>query len=369
MSPAGGKGVPLMRRLAELFAKETAPARDSARAARMAEEPAMDHVDDAGTDNGWPRLRVSDWTETRDTLHMWMQIVGKIRMAHAPMLNHWWHATLYVTPRGLGTSRIPYGSGVFDIEFDFCDHRLHIRSSWGAAASIVLEAKSVAEFHIEVFQAMRQLGIETTIRPVPNEVDPAIPFLADDRHTAYNPGAVRLFWLQLVQADRVLSEFRSSFSGKASPVHFFWGSMDLAYTRFSGRPTSSQPGGAPNCPDWVMAEAYSHEMSSCGFWPGGGEEGAFYAYAFPEPADYADYVSEANEGRYSRADKLYLLPYENVRSAQDPGGTLSRFLHATYEAAAETAHWDRAALEIDPDRWRQQRHRWQPPKRERRALP
>lgn len=321
----------------------------------------MDQVEAAGAHNGWPRLRVADWAETRDTVHLWTQIVGKIRMAHAPMLNHWWHVTLYVTPRGLTTSRIPYGRGAFDIEFDFYDHRLHIRSSDGTAASIVLEAKTVAEFHAEVFQALRRLGIDTSIRAIPNEVDPAIPFAADDRHASYDPHAVGLFWHQLVQADRVLNEFRSYFSGKASPVHFFWGSMDLAYTRFSGRPTSSQPGGAPNCPTWVMAEAYSQEMSSCGFWPGGGEEGAFYAYSFPEPAGYSEFVSEAGGTVYSKADKLYLLPYENVRTAPDPDATLSRFLHSTYKAAAELAHWDRAGLEIDPDRWRQHRHHRQPP--------
>lgn len=208
----------------------------------------MDHMEAAGAHNGWPRLRVADWTETRDTVHMWAQIVGKIRMAHAPMLNHWWQVTLYVTPRGLATSRIPYGRGAFDIEFDFCDHRLHIRSSDGTAASIVLEAKSVAEFHAEVFGALHRLGINASIRGIPNEVDPAIPFAADDRHASYDPGAVRLFWRQLVQADRVLNEFRSYFSGKASPVHFFWGSMDLAYARFSGRATSPNRGEPQTAP-------------------------------------------------------------------------------------------------------------------------
>jgi hypothetical protein len=312
----------------------------------------MDHVGRPGARNEWPLLRVDDWTQTRDTVHMWTQIVGKIRMAHAPMLNHWWQVTLYVTPRGLTTSSIPYGSGVFDIEFDFCDHRLRIRSSNGTAGTVVLEAKSVTEFHAEVFDALGSLGIKTSIRAVPNEVDPAIPFAQDYQHASYDPEAIRLFWHQLIQADRVLNDFRSRFRGKASPVHFFWGSMDLAYTRFSGRVAPKHPGGVPNCADWVMAESYSHEVSSCGFWPGGGDEGAFYAYAYPEPARYAQYVSGDDGAAYSGDGRLYLLPYESVRTAPDPDGTLLRFLQSTYEAAAETGHWDRAGLDIDPDRWR-----------------
>lgn len=312
----------------------------------------MDQDGRPGTNRGWPSLRVDDWTRTRETVHMWTQIVGKIRMAHAPMLNHWWHVTLYVTPRGLTTSMIPYGRGAYDIEFDFCDHRLHIRSSNGTARALVLEAKSVAEFHAEVFEALGRLGIEASIRAVPNEVDPAIPFAQDYQHASYDPEAIRLFWRQLVQADRVLNEFRSGFRGKASPVHFFWGGMDLAYARFSGRVAPTHPGGVPNCADWVMVEGYSHELSSCGFWPGVGDEGAFYAYAYPEPAGYAEYVSDADGAVYSNDGRLYLLPYENVRTARNPDKMLSRFLQSTYEAAAETGHWDRAGLERDPDRWR-----------------
>jgi hypothetical protein len=311
----------------------------------------MDQHEAPGHAEAWPTLRVADWAQTRDTVHMWTQIVGKVRMAYAPMLNHWWQVTLYVTPRGLTTSKIPYGSGAFDIEFDFCDHRLHIRSSDGRSGSVVLAAKSVAQFHTEVFEALDRLGIEASIRAVPNEVDPAIPFAEDHQHASYDPEATSLFWQQLLQADRVLNGFRSSFRGKASPVHFFWGSMDLAYTRFSGRAAPTHPGGTPNCPDWVMVEAYSQELSSCGFWPGGGEEGAFYAYAYPEPAGYAESVGEADGAAYNTADKLYLLPYENVRSASDPDGTLLGFLHASYDAAAETGHWDRSALEVDPARW------------------
>lgn len=246
----------------------------------------------------------------------------------------------------------PVRTRAFDIEFDFCDHQLHLRTSNGAAGSVALEAKSVAEFHAEVFETLGRLGIETSIRAVPNEVDPAIPFAQDHQHASYDPEAIRLFWQQLIQADRVLNIFRSSFIGKASPVHFFWGAMDLACTRFSGRGAPAHPGGVPNCADWVMVEGYSHELSSCGFWPGGGAEGAFYAYAYPEPAGYAEYLTEADGATYSTDGRLYLLPYENVRRAPDPDRTLLRFLQATYDAAAETGHWDRAGLDIDPDRWR-----------------
>jgi hypothetical protein len=281
---------------------------------------------------------------------MWTQIVGKIRMAHTPMLNHWWHVTLYVTPRGLTTSKIPYGAGAYDIEFDFCDHRLHIRSSNGTAGAVALETKSVAEFHAEVFETLGRLRIEASIRAVPNEVDPAIPFAEDHQHASYDPEAIWLFWQQLVQADRVLNDFRSHFRGKASPVHYFWGGMDLAYARFSGRAAPAHPGGVPNCADWVMVEGYSHELSSCGFWPGGGDEGAFYAYAYPEPAGYAEYVND-DGATYSNDGRLYLLPYENVRTAPNPDKMLLRFLQSTYGAAAETGHWDRAGLEVDPTRW------------------
>jgi hypothetical protein len=312
----------------------------------------MDAAEGPGTYSGWPQLRVEDWIQTRDTLHLWTQIIGKIRMALTPMLNHWWHVTLYVTPRGLTTSAIPYGRRAFDIEFDFCDHRLHVRSSDGNAASIVLEPKPVVQFHAEVFETLARLGIQASIRAVPNEVEPAIPFAEDHLHASYDPPAVRLFWQQLIQADRVLKEFSSNFRGKASPVHFFWGGMDLAYARFSGRVAPTHPGGVPNCADWVMVEGYSHELSSCGFWPGVGEEGAFYAYAYPEPGGYAGYVSDIDAAAYRQSDRLYLLPYESVRSAPNPDGTVLRFLHSTYEAAAETGHWDRAGLEVDPDRWR-----------------
>ena len=299
----------------------------------------------------WPRLRVADWAETRDTLHMWTQIVGKVRLAHAPLVNHWWQVTLYVSPRGLTTSAVPYRDGAFDVEFDFVDHVLVLRSSDGGTRHVALEAKPVARFHAETLRALEELGIDAPIQAHPNEVEPAIPFAEDDRHTSYDPAAAHLFWQQLLQAQRVMGEFRSHFVGKVSPVHFFWGAMDLACTRFSGRPAPPHPGGAPNCGDWVMVEGYSRELSSCGFWPGGGEEGAFYAYAYPEPDGFADHRVRPGEAHYSARNGQFLLPYEAVRTAGDPDGTLMHFLQDTYEAAAECGGWARASLEDDPGRW------------------
>ncbi|EST37678.1 hypothetical protein N566_11680 [Streptomycetaceae bacterium MP113-05] len=299
----------------------------------------------------WPRLRVDEWPETRDTLHMWTQIVGKVRLAHAPLVNHWWQVTLYVSPRGLTTSAVPYRDGAFDIEFDFVDHRLVVRSSDGGTRHVTLEPKTVARFHAETMNALAELGIDAPIQARPNEVEPAIPFAEDDRHSSYDPRAAHLFWRQLLQADRVMGAFRTYFAGKVSPVHFFWGAMDLACTRFSGRPAPPHPGGAPNCGDWVMVEGYSRELSSCGFWPGGGEEGAFYAYAYPEPDGFAQHPVRPGEAYYSTENGQFLLPYEAVREAVDPDRALMEFLHTTYEAAAERGAWARAALEEDPHRW------------------
>nr|WP_167996094.1 DUF5996 family protein [Arthrobacter pigmenti] len=295
-------------------------------------------------------MRVDDWTETRDTLHMWTQIVGKIRLAHAPLFNHWWQVTLYVSPRGLTTAAIPYQDRNFDIEFDFCDHRLRIRSSDGDTRDFELKPMTVADFHAQIMAALSELGINPQIQARPNEVDPAIPFAEDTQHASYDPDAANLFWRQLIQADRVIGQFRSHFIGKVSPVHFFWGAMDLACTRFSGREAPTHPGGTPNCADWVMEEGYSHELSSCGFWPGGGEEGAFYAYAYPEPDGFADSAVRPDEAFYSTENGQFLLPYEAVRTAADPDQTLLEFLHTTYEAAAANGHWDRTALEVDPRR-------------------
>ena len=300
--------------------------------------------------HGWPSLRVDDWSPTRDTLHMWTQIVGKVRLTHMPLINHWWQVTLYVSPRGLTTGAIPYGTTVFDMEFDFVANVLAIRHSDGSKRSVPLDSKPVAEFYGETLSALDSLGIASRIVAHPNEVDPAIPFAEDYEHAEYDADAARLFWQQLVQAHRVILNFRASFAGKVSPVHFFWGALDLACTRFSGRPARPHAGGAPNCPDWVMVEGYSHELSSCGFWPGGGEEGAFYSYAYPEPQGFAEYRVEPDAAYYSDEYKQFLLPYEAVRTAENPDQTLSSFLHSTYAAAADAGGWDRDALEVDPHR-------------------
>ncbi|QER87163.1 DUF5996 family protein [Streptomyces tendae] len=298
----------------------------------------------------WPSLRVSDWTATRDTLHMWTQIVGKIRMAHAPMVNHWWQVTLYVDPRGLTTSAVPYRTGAFEIAFDFVGHRLEVRSSDGGERGFPLRPMPVAEFYAQVLHALDALGIEAPIRPYPNEVEPAIPFAEDHDHASYDGDAAALFWRQLLQAHRVMGEFRSHFVGKVSPVHFFWGAMDLACTRFSGRKAPPHPV-VPQLRDWVMVEGYSRELSSCGFWPGGGEEGAFYAYAYPAPDGFADHPVGPEGAHFSSEFQQFLIPYEAVRSAPDPDDAVAEFFRTTYEAAAVLGKWDRSVLEDDPRRW------------------
>jgi hypothetical protein len=255
----------------------------------------------------------------------------------------------------LTTSAVPYRDGVFDIEFDFVDHVLRLRRSDGGSRTVPLEPKSVADFYAETMAALGELGIEAPIQASPNEVDPAIPFAEDRQNASYDPDAIHLFWRQLLQANRVLGVFRSHFTGKVSPVHFFWGAMDLACTRFSGRSAPPHPGGAPNCPDWVMVEGYSGELSSAGFWPGGGEEGAFYSYAYPEPPGFPDHPVTPADAFYSREMGEFLLPYEAVASAEDPDATLTAFLETTYEAAAERADWDRSTLEDTPTRLNDQK--------------
>lgn len=289
---------------------------------------------EAGEIDRWPRLRVADWADTKDTLHMWTQIVGKVRMAHTPPVNHWWHVTLYPSARGLTTSAVPYRGGLLDLEFDFLAHRLHLRTSDGGARAVQLAAKPVAVFYRETMAALAELGVPTRIHAVPNEVEPAIPFAEDETHQAYDGAAAQLFWRQLSQAQRVIGRLRSEFLGKASPVHFFWGAMDLAYTRFSGRTAPPHPGGVPNCPPSVMREGYSHELASCGFWPGGGAEGAFYAYAYPEPPGYADW-----RPGYDKSLGEFLLPYEEVAGSRDPDATLTDFLRSTFAAAADLSGW------------------------------
>ncbi|MEV8213543.1 DUF5996 family protein [Leifsonia sp. NPDC077715] len=283
-------------------------------------------------------LAVDSWQATRDTLHMWTQIVGKIRMALTPSVNHWWHVTLYLSARGLSTGPIPVPGGILDMEFDFVEHRLVLRSSDGERRYLPLAGQSVASFYAATMDALGSLGVEVEIHPVPNEVEVAIPFAEDTEHCTYDPEQAQAFWHQLIDAGTQLQRFRSRFIGKVSPVHYFWGAMDLAVTRFSGRTAPMHPGGAPNCPDSVMHEGYSHELSSAGFWPGGGAEGAYYSYAYPAPAGFAD--AEVPEGAYfSDALGEFLLPYEVVRAAADPDALVQAFLEATYRAAAELGEW------------------------------
>jgi hypothetical protein len=285
-----------------------------------------------------PVLLVEEWEPTRQTLHMWLQIVGKIRMLNSTRLNHYWHATLTVTPRGLGTGTVTDSRGAFDIEFDFLAHRLVVRRDDGRTEFVALEAMPVADFYERLTAVCASLGIDTSIHAVPNEVDPAIPFAQDVVHATYVPEQATAFWRQLVDAQRALSIFRGGFAGKSSPVHFFWGALDLAVTRFSGRPAPEHPGGVPNCPDHVMVESYSAELSSAGFWPGGGAEGAYYAYMYPERPGYRDATVPA-EAFFDEGLGEFLLPYEAVRLSSDPDALVQRFLTATFEAARTTADW------------------------------
>jgi hypothetical protein len=287
-------------------------------------------------------LPLPEWKQTCDTLHMWMQIIGKVRLALAPRVNHWWESTLYVSPRGLTTSAIPYRDRVFDCEFDFIEHQLVIRSSDGRGTRVALVPRSVADFYAETMTALRQCGIDVRIWPVPVEIDNPIPFADDHEHASYDRDAVDRFWRILIFTDRVLNRFRSSFIGKCSPVHFFWGSFDMAVTRFSGRRAPENPKADP-----VTREAYSHEVSSCGWWPGGGaiEAPAFYAYAAPQPDGFKDAKVEPADAFYSDAFSEFVLPYDAVRASADPEDALLRFCQSTYVAAANAGKWDREALE------------------------
>jgi hypothetical protein len=295
----------------------------------------------------WPPVRLGEWRDTHDTLHMWTQIVGKTRLALAPPENHWWHIALYVTPRGLTTSPMPSGRTSFAADFDFIDHQLYLRTTDGRTGAVALRPRSVADFYAEYEETLRSLGVRAAIRPVPVEIETAIPFASDREHDSYDAEAVARWWRVMVATERVLKRFRGRFIGKASPVHFFWGSFDLATTRFSGRLAPPHPGGVPNCPDYVMQEAYSHECSSVGFWPGGGviDEPAYYAYAYPEPDGYGDHAVEPRTAFFSRELREFILPYEAVRVADSPDRTLLRFCQSTYDAAADLGRWDRAALE------------------------
>jgi hypothetical protein len=294
----------------------------------------------------WPELPYSAWRETASTLQLWTQIVGKVRLALAPWLNHGWQVPLYVTARGLGTSAIPTGSEILEIEFDFIRHRLDVRTSRGDERTLALEPQTVADFHRRVLDLLADIGVVAAINEMPNEVQDPIRFSQDTMHAAYDPAAAHRFWRALIQVDRVFKVFRSGFLGKSSPVHFFWGSFDLAVTRFSGRTAPLHPGGVPGLPDAVTREAYSHEVSSAGFWPGNEAfpQAAFYSYAYPEPAGFRDRPVTPG-ARFDAKLGEFVLPYDTVRTAADPDALLLDFLSSTYAAAAEAGRWDRAALE------------------------
>jgi hypothetical protein len=300
-----------------------------------------------GVREAWPDLPYAAWRDTCETLHLWTQIVGKIRLAKTPWLNHSWHVALYVTARGLTTSPIPDGARSFQIDFDFIDHLLRIAASDGKQRQLPLVAQPVAAFYAAVMVALAEIGLDVTIDDRPNEVPDPIRFGEDYVHAAYDPDAAHRFWQVLRQADRVFAQFRTGFLGKSSPVHFFWGSFDLAVTRFSGRRAPRHPGGVPNLPDIVAQEAYSHEVSSAGFWPGGGgiDYPAFYSYTYPEPAGFRTARVKPDAAFFSEQLGEFILPYDAVRTAADPDGALLDFLQSTYEAAADAARWDREALE------------------------
>lgn len=295
----------------------------------------------------WPDLPLAAWSDTCDTLLLWTQIAGKVRITLTPLINHWWNATLLVTARGLDAPAIPYRDRTFDIIFDFVNHRLVIQTSDGRGESLSLKPMAVADFYLEFMRLLRGLGIDVRIWTMPCEIENAVPFDQDRTHAQYDPAYAQKFWLALVQANRVMNEFRARFIGKVSPVHFFWGSFDLAVTRFSGRTAPPPKGVTPNVASWVMAEAYSHEVSSCGFWPGNGGYGgaAFYVYAYPEHSDYGDTPLRTAEAFYDKNLGQFILPYDVVRQARDPDALLLGFLQETYEAAADLAKWDRGALE------------------------
>jgi hypothetical protein len=297
--------------------------------------------------DAWPDLPYEHWKETYATLHLWTQIVGKIRLARTPWVNHSWHVPLYVTARGLTTSAIPYDERVFELAFDFVDHALVLQVSDGTEQRVPLHSRTVADFYASVITTLEEAGLPVSIDRVPNEVPEAIAFDEDTTHSTYDAKYAQRFWRILLQVHRVFAEFRTSFLGKCSPVHFFWGSFDLAVTRFSGRTAPLHPGGVPHLPDSIVREAYSHEVSSAGFWPGGAgvEYPAFYSYAYPEPRGFRTASVHPSEAFFSEALNEFVLPYDAVRTALDPDDALFAFLQSTYEAAADAAQWDRRALE------------------------
>ena len=292
--------------------------------------------------NSWPALPLEEWKDTCATLHMWTQIVGKIRLAQTPLVNHWWNVPLYVSARGLTTTAMPYGDIFFEMEFDFIDHKLEITCSHGQSTSVALQPKSVATFYRETMDALPQLGIDVHIWRMPVEIPDPVPFDEDEQHASYDPEYANRFWQVLRASEKVMQKFRAGFIGKCSPVHFFWGSFDLAVTRFSGRPAPPRPEA-----DAITREAYSHEVISHGWWPGQGPLGkaAFYSYTAPAPEGLGDAQVQPQQAHYDSTVGLFLLLYEDVRNASDPEATLTQFLESTYEAEASLAKWDRTALE------------------------
>jgi hypothetical protein len=302
------------------------------------------------TSDDWPALSYSEWEPTCTTLHLWTQIVGKARLAQTPWINHSWHATFYLTARGLTTSTIPYGAHTFQADFDFIDDALRIATGEGGIATLALAPASIADFHARFRAALAELGLEIAMHDRPNEMPEAVPFAEDRAPRPYDAEAVRRFWRALLHVERVFVRFRSGFLGKVSPVHLFWGGLDLAVTRFSGRRAPRHPGGAPHVPDAVNVEAYSHEVSSAGFWPGGGgaDDAAFYSYAYPEPEGFRTAAVRPDGAFYQPKLGLFMLPYATAASAPDPEAMLLEFLQSTYEAAANLGHWNRAELDTPP---------------------
>jgi len=295
----------------------------------------------------WPALAYEEWRETAQTLHLWLQIVGKIRLMRCPWVNHSWHVTLHATARGLGTPLMWHESGSFQIELDFIDHQLSIRADDGRSAMLPLKPQTTATFYRKVMGELDKLGLSVQINTMPNELPDPIRFNEDEVHRSYDPEYANRYWRILVQTERVFERFRARFIGKSSPVHYFWGSADLAVTRFSGREAPLHPGGVPYLPDWVTREAYSHEVSSAGFWAGGEQypRAIFYSYAYPEPPGFSDQSVSPSAARYDNALKEFVLPYEEMRTAASPDSALLDFLQSTYEAASNLASWDRAALD------------------------
>lgn len=300
----------------------------------------------ASSNEFWPPLRYEEWSGTCQALHRWTQIVGKLRLAQTPWINHSWQTPLYVSPRGLTTGPIPYDNRAFDVEFDFVEQVLRFRSD-AETRTLPLRAMAVSEFYAQTINALDTMKLPVSIVAVPNELPDATPFAQDTVMRPYDAGMAQRFWRVLLQADRVFKHFRTAFLGKASPVHFFWGSFDLAVTRFSGRPAPLHPGGVPNLPDAIVREAYSHEVSSAGFWPGnpGGQDAAFYSYAYPEPAGFRDTAVKPATTFFDKTLGEFILPYAAMREANDPEHALMEFLMSTYAAAADAAKWDRARLE------------------------